>query len=106
LPNKFLGINKEIISQYENLPVESQCALRWKVHIKRIDELKEKLNNRLLVLNYEELINNTQTELVKIKDFLEMKQDIPYPKVKKDSLDKWKNNLTEKQIINIDNILK
>ena len=37
LPNNFLGIKEEMISEYENLPVESQCALRWKSHIDKIN---------------------------------------------------------------------
>lgn len=106
LPNNFLGIKGDIISEYENLSIETQCALRWKSHVEKIENLKGKLNSKLLVLNYEELINNTKNELKKIKEFLKMEENIPFPKVKSDSLNKWKKNLTKEQIRNIDRTLK
>jgi hypothetical protein len=106
LPNNFLGIKEEMISEYENLPIESQCALRWKSHIDRIDKLENKLGDKLLILDYESLIKNTKPELNRLKDFLKLQKDIPFPEIREESLVKWKINLSKKQVENIDTILK
>jgi hypothetical protein len=106
LPNNFLGIKEEMISEYENLPIESQCALRWKSHIDRIDKLENKLGDKLLVLDYESLIKNTESELDKLKGFLAFEENIPFPEVREEFLTKWKSNLSKNQIGNINDILK
>ena len=105
IPNRFLGINEEIKAEYERYPIEIKCALRWLSHKKQMDELKEKLGTRLIVINYENLIEAPTDDLEKLRKFIGLKQSTPKPFIKKDTLVKWKKNLNKKQISLISNFL-
>jgi len=101
VPNEFLGITQENKENYENLKMEKKCALRWLSHKNKLYDLKNILKEKLKIIKYEDLILNTEKELEDLKRFLGLKKDIPFPVVKRESLDKWKKYLTEEQCENI-----
>lgn len=105
VPNEFLGITEENKGEYETLPIEAKCTLRWIAHKKRLDQANVKYPNNLLIVDYNKLFEDTEHEIHKINQFLELKKPLPYPQIKSESKNKWKNNLSETQINNINKIL-
>lgn len=105
IPNKFLGINKEITAYYDTLTLSEKCILRWISHYKEMNRLKTKLGSNLLVINYEDLFVDEVKILTKIKEFLELKTPLYIEELKKESLDKWKKYLSKEQVDNISNML-
>lgn len=105
IPNRFLGIDKETAEIYDNLPLASQCALRWLAHHRRMNKLRKFLQGSLMVINYESLACNTEMEICRLQKFLGLTEPISTPEVKIESLDKWKNLLSENQIIQISDIV-
>ncbi|QGH36254.1 sulfotransferase [Gracilibacillus salitolerans] len=106
IPNEFLGITTENVSEYESMAPEERAALRWCSHAKKMDELKLSLGNRLMVINYESLVKNPEPCLVNIAKFLELHSPFPPYKMKIESLEKWKHQLSDTQIENIDNVVE
>lgn len=41
IPNRFLGIEEEMVTYYEDLPFASKCALRWLAHHKQMNRLRK-----------------------------------------------------------------
>lgn len=70
VPNRFLGITPENRRNYANMPLPARCVLRWRSHIERLGSLRGPLGNRLLVVDYEDLIRHAETELAKMNGFL------------------------------------
>jgi hypothetical protein len=106
LPNLLLGIDEAIAAEYDALPTASKCALRWRSHQRRLRELRGSLGDRLLLLSYERLIEDTQHCLEALQAFLGLPGEFPVPEVRRESLDKWKNQLTESEIQEIDAVLE
>lgn len=105
IPNAFLGITSGMAEYYDKLPLAAKCSFRWKSHRERMRSLKTKLKGRLLVIQYEELIQNTGTNLQKLETFLDLDAPIPIPRINRESLDKWKNQLTDSEIEQIASVL-
>src|SRR5699024_7799628 len=105
VPNEFLGIEKNNTEQYSAMSLEEKCAMRWKAHKKMLEEIKNKYPGRTLIVNYDDLIENTGEEMARLNSFLEIDKKLPMPNVKVESKDKWKEKLTKDQIDNINKIL-
>lgn len=106
LPNSFLGITLENVEDYKKLSLESKCVMRWIAHMDRFKELEKKYSNNFLLIDYENLYDSTENEIDRIHSFLELKEKLPFPEIKKDSKFKWKSKLTQEQINNINETLK
>jgi len=95
IPNSFLGITKTNAIQYESISNASKSALRWKSHKVRMNQLGSLLKSKLHIIQYENLIVNTEDELLKLEKFLSLNpKSIPIPIIKIESLDRWKSELT------------
>lgn len=105
VPNPFLGITEEIADSYDSLSIAQQCALRWKAHHEHMNALRKSLGSDLLVISYEEFAANTGAVLQDIDQFLGLKHKTPLPEVKRESLDKWKNQLSQDDIRQIEEIV-
>lgn len=105
IPNEFLGITVDNLEEYKNMPIEAKCTIRWIAHKYRLVELKQKLNDKLLVLDYDDLFHDTRKQLESIESFLGLKNKLPNPDIKKESLNKWEKNLSPEQIEIIDSTL-
>lgn len=101
IPNRFLGINDETAASYDQIPFPSKCAMRWVAHHNRMNELMGFLKDSLLVISYESLALNTQKEIRRLQSFLTLSNPIPIPNVRSESLDKWREQLSEEQITHI-----
>ena len=92
-PNEFLGTNIINVEQYTDMSAPERAACRWLSHSRKLELLKRNLGNRFLLVQYEDLILNTETELRKLENFIGLKTKIPSPTPKNESLDRWKKLL-------------
>ena len=105
VPNRFLGITSELANEYESIPFASQCAMRWLAHHNRMKELRKSLGDYLFVISYESFAHDTEQAINELKQFLGLHETIPVPEVKIESLSKWKNQLSDAEVDNIQNIV-
>ncbi len=98
IPNAFLGITEELAERYDSMDLAEQCALRWKAHHDRMAEMGGLLGDRLLRIQYEDLFENTDEALARLADFVGLGTPIPRPEIRRESLFKWKEQLTDEQI--------
>jgi hypothetical protein len=105
VPNRFLGITSELADDYEGLPFASQCAMRWLAHHNRMKELRSYLDDALFVISYESFAQDTEKTINELKQFLRLDEPIPVPEVKLESLNKWKSQLSDSELIDIQNIV-
>lgn len=101
VPNRFLGVTEENRDAYAKMSLAARCAVRWRTHLHRLDELEAVLGDRMIRMRYHELHRNTKRELSRLQDFLGLRQPIPFPQIKEGSLDRWKSDLSEEQISDI-----
>lgn len=106
IPNKFLGITEENSKFYDDFSLTKKCMLRWISHYNQMKFLQSHLNSSILVLSYEDLITIGYEPLKKIEKFLDLEIPLTIKKVKQESLNKWKKNLTDVQINEITEMLK
>lgn len=104
IPNKFLGITPINQKEYESLPLPSKCAMRWKAHHDQMEYLRQVLGDRLMVIHYESLFNDTYGVLKELGTFVGL-SSIPYPNIKESSLYKWKDQLSISEIEQIEEIV-
>lgn len=104
-PNEFLGITEQNINEFSSLPLECKCALRWKSHIDELKRLNNSHNNFLLI-RYEEFYDDLTLLQSKLNSFLKEDLFFKVEKLNKGGDVKWKKHLTDKQILNINMILK
>jgi hypothetical protein len=106
IPNRFLGITEDIASEYESIPFASQCAMRWLAHRDRLDGLRTSLGDSLFVISYESFASDTEKIIADLQRFLNLCTSIPIPDVKTDSLHKWKKQLSDDEIDQIEDIVR
>jgi hypothetical protein len=105
VPNQFLGIDEETAKIYETMPLAARCALRWVSHHRRMEELRGTLGRSLLFIQYESFAANTEREIAGLQSFLQLKQSIPVPDVKSESLDKWRTQLSQDEVKAISDVV-
>ncbi len=105
VPNRFLGIDKQIAATYDTLPLSAQCALRWVAHHQRMEELKQTLKGSLRVIQYESFAEDPAKHVRELQSFLPLTQPIPIPEVKSESLDKWKTQLSPEDLDQISRVV-
>jgi len=105
VPNRFLGITEDNRSMYENLSLAGKCAVRWKVHERRLSRLQEGLGSRCMIIEYEYLAKEPDDALEKLADFLGVQKSFPMPRIKEESLEKWRGYLTGEDCSVIQSVL-
>jgi hypothetical protein len=105
IPNRFLGISSRDASGYDSVPLASQCAMRWLAHHRRMNELRSFLGSDLLVISYESFACNTADTISDLQQFLGLHKAIAIPEVKLESLDKWRSQLSDAQIVEVQNVV-
>lgn len=105
VPNRFLGITEEVATFYDELPLAAQCALRWKAHDERIQELVDSLGGRFLVVEYERMADEYDTEACRVWEFLELQPRPITIAVKTGSRDQWRQQLSADDIAAIESVV-
>jgi hypothetical protein len=105
VPNRFLGITPDLAATYDDLPLASQCAIRWRAHHERMEELKAVLGPSLMVIAYEEFAHRTQMIVEDLRVYLGLHAPVPVPDVKLDSLTKWRQQLTSQDLDAIESVV-
>ncbi len=105
VPNRFLGVDEIVARVYDDLPFAAKCAIRWVSHHNRMNQVRKSLGDHLHVVCYEKLIEDTASQLDKVRDFLDMDRPLPLPHVKENSLDKWQDFLNEYQTAQIQQVV-
>lgn len=105
LPNRFLGITKELKEDYDSLSPAEQCALRWRSHAVRMEQVQGQLEDRFIRVEYEDLITSTTRELSRLQSFLGLESPIPVPAVDSAPLEKWKHELDADEWSAIDRVI-
>ena len=105
LPNRFLGIEVGEGEWYESLDPAARHALRWSSHERRFAELRPILGAQLVELRYEDLQLNPEETLRAVQDAAHLQQPFRAPAAKRESLDRWQNELSSEQIEQIDSIV-
>jgi len=105
VPNRFLGIEREMADEYAILSPVEQLTLRWVSNERRFAEIRESLGIRLLEIEYEQIVLAPDTTFASIGEFLGLDHAIPLPTIKPDVLDKWRTELSAEQIEGIDRML-
>jgi hypothetical protein len=98
VPNPFLGITEANVEAYAGMSEVERCAVRWRAHARRLDELEGPLGDRLLRFSYETLADDPATELARLQRFLALERPFPHTPVRRESLDKWRRDLTDEQL--------
>ncbi|OAB75749.1 sulfotransferase family protein [Cochleicola gelatinilyticus] len=104
--NSFLGINRNNLKTFKDLPLESKCAIRWKAHVDRLDYLSEKFPEHVLVINYEDFYDRYPDLMNELKAFLDTDFEIHSEPLNVKGKDKWREQLTDKEIENIDKAIR
>lgn len=105
VPNRFLGITAELAETYDVLPLAAQCAIRWRAHHERMEELKGVLGPSLMVIAYEEFAHRTRTIVEDLRHFLGLHAPVPVPEVKLASLKKWREQLSDADVSAIEGVV-
>ena len=105
IPNRFLGITEDIAKVYENIPLASQCANRWLAHRDRLEDLQSSLQDCLFTVSYESFVTNTRKTMADLQKFLKLGSAIPIPDVRTDSLHRWKKQLSDEEINQIQGVV-
>ncbi|WP_178989003.1 sulfotransferase family protein [Winogradskyella schleiferi] len=104
--NPFLGITEKNYELFKDLPLESKCALRWKSHYDRLTYLETKFPENVLVVDYEDFYNDYNGLMIKLERFLKLENHINSEALISSNIDRWKSELTDDQIKNIDEVLE
>ena len=107
MPVAPLGITASIASRYAGLSMAEKGALLWLAHKQKMKKIKTILNDKLLIIQYENLVKQLPTELKKLSVFLGYKivatnQLLP----DKSANRKYKKELAQSAVIQIKKIIE
>lgn len=105
LPNRFLGIGMDLAARYDGLSPAGQCTLRWLAHRDRIQFLETNLGERLLVVDYEAMMDDIEDTLAAIGQFIGLSRPLEIPPIRTESRSKWRHVLSDEDIRAIDDLL-
>ena len=72
LPNRFLGITRDLAPRYDDLPLEVKCFLRWQSHWERSEDLRAQ---GVFIIDFEEFEADAEKAALKVYSYL----DVPMP---------------------------
>jgi hypothetical protein len=106
VPNRFLGITMANLEWYRDASVLERCVARWWSHENEIDRLVSRLGERMFTVKYERLVIEPRATLENVREFLALREPFPDVKSQRESLNKWEDYLTAKDIDRIQIALK
>jgi hypothetical protein len=106
IPNRFLGIGMETADRYDELSPAEQCTLRWLAHRDRLQCLEPLLGERLLVVDYESMMDDTESTLADIARFIGLSKPLEIPPIRSESRSKWRQVLSDEDVRDIDHLVE
>lgn len=100
-PNPLSG---NLVEDYVRLDIIERLTLRWLINHQRIQQLQKTDNGDILFMDYSDLVLNTETVINEMEVFLGTKLKIP--KIWKNSLTKYLDELAEEDLNKIENTIK
>jgi len=97
-PNKFLGTSVYSENEYELLDYTQRSTLRWISHYKELMRLKNIYGDKVMVIEYNQLLENTSSVMSEVSEFLGLGNFFKTSGVSTKPLDKWKSHLSSEQI--------
>jgi hypothetical protein len=104
--NQFLGITEENRTNFKELSIEKKCFYRWASHMEQILNAKNEFPDNVFLVNYDSFLINIDSHLELISKFLKIENNFRPEKIKYNSRDKWKTELTVNQIHSIESLEK
>jgi hypothetical protein len=101
VPNEFLGITRELAPRYDTMSLAARCALRWRAHKQRMEELASLLGDRLHVVSYEDLARDPAHEVNVLRERFGLASPFPTPRVNRDAPGRWRAQLAPQEIADI-----
>lgn len=105
VPNPFLGISTEDVAGYARLPLAAKCAMRWRSHEQRLNDLRRTQADRLIVVKYEELVHEPDRVAGLLTEFLDLPTPLAEPAVTRQSVTRWRDDLSSDDVAAIDRVL-
>lgn len=106
VPNRFLGIESDNVDAYERMNVAERAALRWLSHHRHLQSLRITLGKRLLVLNYEEMIDDFTQQVSRLWNFVGLSGiDVSRQAPKHSPRDAWRQLLSKEQVRQVREII-
>jgi hypothetical protein len=103
VPNPHLGIGPADTPGYDALPLSIKCALRWRSHHERLKGLQRTLGDRLHLIRYEALAEETDVAVADLVRFIGEPLRPVAPSY--GALEKWRHVLSRRQTHEIDRVL-
>ncbi len=97
-PNRFLGITSANASEFSGYSIEEKCALRWQSHYNEIFRLKEKYQDKIILVKYDDFMVNPSPIVEDLAEFMGVSNAFNIEDIKVRSLDQWKDKLDESQL--------
>ena len=102
-PNEFLGLDTDNLERYEAASLAGRCAFRWYGHYTKLMQLKKQLKDKMLLIDYADLIEHNESETRRLGEFMNVSFGCVPPD--KTCRDKWKTNLSTEQQQEIRDVL-
>jgi hypothetical protein len=94
IPNRFLGIDADLVDAYRAMSPAVRCALRVISHSREIERLRPRLGARLAVIEYEALRRDPVAAMRPLQNFLALTSPLRPPPARRDHTDRWRETLT------------
>jgi hypothetical protein len=94
VPNRFLGITPELAAVYDELPLASRCALRWRAHKERLAELGRVLGPDLAVVSFEAFAGDPAATVRRLGAWLDLEPPLAVPAIDRAALGRWSAELS------------
>jgi hypothetical protein len=105
-PNRFLGITRENADWYSSASLIQRCVARWWSHHHELSRLQSVLGDRMVLLNYEDLVSSPDQTLARVKRLIGLDEPFPAASPRRESLSKWKSQLSSAEVIAIQETMR
>ena len=102
--NPFLGINAENRRRFKHLTLVEKGAYKWLSHMNQMDKIHQNAPDQVLLINFDDLVNNQMGALGTVFQFLGLDPISPDEQGESSTLEK-KKSLSEDECLAISNIL-
>ncbi|MDE0870867.1 MAG: sulfotransferase [Flavobacteriales bacterium] len=103
--NPFLGITEQNRSRFAGLSIAQKSTYKWIAHMEQMERIQLESPNRVLIVQFENLVQDQANTLISVFDFLGLAPVTPKEKGNQSTLSK-KQELGQNEVNAIDEILR